>query len=110
MNCYSVVEAHRHALMGHALDAGAGEACGIITHNGLLWTLTNMNPANEFRIDPNDLVRVWAWTAAIWHTHPNGSLQPSTRDTAGHPLTNVDGHRLGMVIATADDIGTVIPW
>jgi proteasome lid subunit RPN8/RPN11 len=111
MDCYEIVQANKHALMGHAADVGpSAEACGVFTHNGLLWTLTNLSEHGEFRIDPNDLLRVWAWTAAIWHTHPNGSLRPSTRDTAGHPANNVDGKRLGMVIATTDDVGVVIPW
>ena len=115
LNCYSVVDSHQYALMGHAADAGTREACGVITHNGLLWTLTNLikpyqEQDAEFRIEPNDLLKVWAYTAAIWHTHPNGSLRPSTRDTAGHPDTNVDGRRLGMVIATTDDVAVVIPW
>lgn len=109
-------EPWRNALIGFARDASPYEACGVITDTGMVVQCRNLvrttdpHRPEEFHMDPDELLRVWEYTAAIWHTHPNGSLQPSTRDTAGHPNTNVDGNRLGMVIATADDVGVVIPW
>lgn len=110
-NCYEIVERNRHALMGFALDAGIDEACGIITGRGTLWQVRNISGVGlQFQMDPTELVRCWPHAVAIWHTHPNGDLRPSERDSHGHPEYNVDGYKLGMVIATADDVGTVVPW
>lgn len=103
----------RNALMGFARDAAPYEACGVITDTGNVWQLRNVYARSrevEFAIHPNDLLMAWAITVAVWHTHPNGLLAPSTRDTHGHPKANAVGGPLGMVIATADDVTVVVPW
>jgi proteasome lid subunit RPN8/RPN11 len=106
---------YRQQLIGAARDAHPFEACGVITRQGTLWTLRNLYAGNIlvpdlFAIHPEDALIAWPVTAAIWHTHPGGRLEPSERDTHGHPPLNAHDEPLGMVIATLEDLRVVIPW
>jgi proteasome lid subunit RPN8/RPN11 len=114
---------HKAQLMGAARDAHPFEACGIITREGTVWTLRNrlatvgdrtddsvLKFEDQFAIHPDDLIVAWPLAAAIWHSHPNGRLDPSDRDTHGHPPFNAHGEPLGMVIVTREDARVIIPW
>lgn len=106
----------RNALIGLARDAAPYEACGVITVYGQVVQCRNMirtadpRATVEFQMHPDDVILVWPYAAAVWHTHPGGSLEPSTRDSHGHPETTMLGDIMGMVIATTDDVRVVIPW
>lgn len=55
------------------------EACGIIATTGDVRELPNRaaEPHNGFRIDPSELPPSYS---AIWHSHPDGSVEPSESD------------------------------
>ena len=62
-----------------AQQRAPNEACGIVATNGTVCELRNWaaEPWNGFRIDPSELP---ARYSAVWHSHPDGSVQPSESD------------------------------
>jgi proteasome lid subunit RPN8/RPN11 len=122
VDCHIVMRRVKRQLVGAAQDAYPREACGIITFGGQVWTARNVNefisgfvqPTDRQRMDfvmnPEDVMVMWPHAAAIWHTHPNGRLDPSTVDKHWHPTRGATGQPLGMVIVTCEDAVVAVPW
>lgn len=58
------------------------ERCGLILKNGAILELPNVHedPQNGFRVDPAEILKHEAETAATWHTHPSGNANLSMED------------------------------
>lgn len=110
----------KHQLMGAAKDAYPDEACGIITFSGQVWSARNMETQTawgegmkirqDYVMDPQDVVVLWPHAAALWHSHPNGRLDPSSVDMHWHPEFGATAQLLGLVIVTCDDVRVAVPW
>jgi proteasome lid subunit RPN8/RPN11 len=99
----------------HAQQFRDGEVCGLLAGKGdvvelALRTLNAAeNPATEYQIDPKELFAAMrairasgATLMGIYHSHPNGSAEPSARDIAEAYYPDV-----AYVIATNDAAGAV---
>ncbi len=95
-------------IVDHAAAASPLEACGIVVGTGgsiteaLPATNVAADPATAFEIDPAALLRVHreardSGRAVVgwYHSHPNGSAQPSTTDAAGA----VEDGRVWLIVA-----------
>lgn len=121
VDCHIQMQRVRNQLIGAARDAYPSEACGIITADGQVWSTRNLADnirtrmmgdvvRPEFVMSPEDVMVVWPYAAAIWHSHPNGRLDPSEVDRHWHPDNGASGRPLGMVIVTCDDALVAVPW
>lgn len=77
------------------------EACGLVA-GGVLYQLPNQESREgRFAIDIEDIRAVHdrhGGYDAVWHSHPGGSVEPSSTDRLGHPPG------VALVIATPDDV------
>lgn len=73
----------------HAADAYPNEACGIINTKSRYLRMENTaaDPKNDFRIDPQELLK--HNIGAIVHSHPDGPNVPSEKDMASQIATAV---------------------
>ena len=62
-----------------AIQENPNEACGIISIKGDVCQLPNraQEPWNGFRLDPSEMPLKYL---AVWHSHPDGSVEPSQSD------------------------------
>jgi proteasome lid subunit RPN8/RPN11 len=103
------------AILAHAAAALPAEACGIVTGDAgaIAAAVPAANvaadPATGFEIDPAALIRVHrdaragGQTVVGWyHSHPNGSAEPSPRDAA----RAVEDGKLWLIAAA----GAVSAW
>jgi proteasome lid subunit RPN8/RPN11 len=83
--------AQRSAILHAVWAALPNEACGVIAGGGRVIQVRNIadDPVHYFDMNPTDLMNVfeqWGDIEAIWHSHPRGSLRPSTTDRAGRVI------------------------
>lgn len=108
----------RKFLMRRAFQAAPQEACGFIMKDGRTIEIRNvaLNSHNNFEMDRQQLVDKGIEpndVAALWHTHPSGSTNPSAVDQRNMAALGESYGDWAYLIVTKDDVAqynTATDW
>ena len=98
---------HRDWLKRRAFQAAPEEACGFILSDGRFVEIPNVHPQSykNFAMDRKSLDKIDPKdVAALWHTHPGGSLRPSAEDQKNMAVLGESYGRWIYLIATKNDV------
>jgi len=101
-------------LLTYALDSPEQEVCGLISCDNdrqFCYPISNvaLSPATQFEMDPAQLIYTFKQIRerkqtllAIYHSHPDGSIQPSITDIQQHQY-----HKLLYLIISSGNQGVL---
>ncbi|KIA78990.1 hypothetical protein QR66_18410 [Chromobacterium piscinae] len=83
-------------MLAWASEAWPEEACGVVLESGALWRCRNFSarPCEQFELDPVDYAAAeqLGRVVGIWHSHPDGTAEPSLVDRAMCERTRLPWH------------------
>lgn len=96
-----ILKAAKDAMLNHAAACYPRECCGLLVNREYIECENIADNDSEFKINPRDVVRAEKLgnIEAIVHSHPNGSVKPSTFD-----LIQMQHHNVPWVIVAYPEI------
>lgn len=96
-----ILKAAKDAMLNHAAACYPRECCGLLVNREYIECENIADNDSEFKINPRDVVRAEKLgnIEAIVHSHPNGSVKPSTFD-----LIQMQHHNVPWIIVAYPEI------